>query len=318
MVMIKDLEGKERYSVSTDLFALINRLKVKINDEDSMVLGIVFGDVGSGKSVRTMHIGHAVDPTIDVDRVCFDKDEFIRAVIKHRKKVIIGDEGISLFFSRASMTKEGRLMSELMAQCRQKNLCILICVPEILSVDWLVLNAANFIAYVWESTKMINGRRVTVKGNTAFYPNIPGNPYKDRMIKYLKGKRATRLKNFKRPDPWLVEAGNPIGETFKNPWYPIGEEKYRLKKESILSKYTKPKEEEKPKVRTQTVHKNLVMKMIKKALDKNPNLTDGQLATAYGYSRTRVNQLRNQLLTANPVPNINYIGTKGKDLGGGT
>jgi len=313
--MIKCKDGIERYSVSTKLNALIERLKEKINKEDSMVLGVVFGDVGSGKSVRTMHIGHAVDNTLDVARVCFDKEEFIRAIVNNKKKVIIGDEGISLVFSRSSMSKEGRLMSEIMAQCRQKNLCIIICVPEVLSVDWMVLSAANLIAYVWESTKMINGRRVTVKGNTAFYPQIPGNNYKDRMLHYLKGKRSTRLKNIKRPEPWLVEAGNPVGETFKTPWYPIGEEKYRLKKESILEKYTKPIEAIKKPKSTQTLKKEVITKLIIQMKEKNPTFSDGKIGKLLGYSARRVFSLRHEGLKGNPEHHINNNGIEGVDGG---
>ncbi len=237
MVMIKDKSGVERYSISTKLNELLGRCHTKINHEDSMVIGIFCGDVGSGKSLAAMKCGHVVDPTIDISRIAFDKDEFVDAVIKNRKKVVVGDEGIALFFSRGSMTKEGRLMAEIMAQCRQKNLCVFICVPELLSIDWLILKAANFVAYVWESKKQIHNNLVTVKGNMALYPALPGNDYKMRLIDWKKKKKGSLSFNKRLPEPYHEEAGNPIGPTYKKPWYPVDEEKYRAKKESILHKY---------------------------------------------------------------------------------
>ena len=246
MVMIKDKKGIERFSLSTKLNDMIIRIKEKIINEDSMVIGILFGGVGGGKSIRAQHIGYAIDSTLDnLDRVAFNKDDFIQAVLKSKKQVVIGDEGIALFFSRGSMTKEGRLIVELMAQCRQKNLCVLICVPELLSVDWLILNSANFVAYVWEDRKEINGKTVTIKGNMAIYPNLPRHNYKSQIIHYLKSKRRSPHIRIKRPLPYLLEPGNPIGDTFKKVWYPVGEEGYKAKKESILKKYMiEPKKKE--------------------------------------------------------------------------
>jgi len=211
-----------------------------------MVVGIFWGSVGGGKSIRAQQIGYAIDSTLDnLSRIAFNKEEFIKTVLESEKQVVIGDEGIALFFSRGSMTKEGRLIVELMAQCRQKNLCVLICVPELLSVDWLILNSANFVAYVWEDRKEINGKMVTIKGNMAIYPDLPGYNYKSQIIHYLKAKRRSPHLRIKRPLPYLLEPGNPIGDTFKKVWYPVGEEGYKAKKEAILKKYKiEPKKKE--------------------------------------------------------------------------
>jgi len=263
-MMIKDPKGIERFSLSTRLYETIERIKVKIHKEDSMVLGILWGGVGGGKSVKTQHIGYAINPKLDINKVAFDSDEFIEVVLNSRKEVVIGDEGIALFFSRASMTKRGRLMAELMAQCRQKNLCIIICVPELLSIDYLILQAANFVAYVWESKKVINGRPVTIKGNLALYPAIVGADYKMKIIHYLRTKKRNPHAKIFRPEPYLTEAGNPIGKTFKKVWYPVGEEAYREKKESILQKYRRDKL--KKETQKGKVDKDLVFKQFKRGL----------------------------------------------------
>lgn len=239
MVMIKDSKGIERYTMSQSLVSILKRYSYKINKEDSMLLGIFFGKVGGGKSLVAQKWGYALDSSLEnqIDRVAFDQDEVVNAILNCRKQVIIGDEGISIVFSRNAMTKTGRLIVEILAQCRQKNLAIFICVPDLLSVDNLILESANFVSYVWETRQMINNRTVTVKGNVAFYPNLKNHPFKTKIIQYLKQKKRNPLKKLKRPEPFLMEAGNPFGEGFKAQWYPVGEKEYKRKKEDILKKY---------------------------------------------------------------------------------
>lgn len=242
--MIQDNEGIDRYYVSKPLKAVIDRVKEKINNEDSMFICILWGAVGSGKSVRAMHLGHAVDTTLrDPSRICFEKDEFIKAVLNNRKASIVGDEGIALFFSRGSMSKEGRLMAELMAQCRQKNLALFICVPEILSVDWLVLKASNMVCYVYESHHMVDGKLRHFKGNMNVYPRMNGADYVQQITHYLRMRRVNPKLKLRMPEPYIMEPGSMIGGSCKSPWYPIPEDVYRDKKESILNKYRKKHED---------------------------------------------------------------------------
>jgi len=303
MVMIKDEYGNDRFSLSKDVYNLTQVIKNKINNDDSQFLAIISGGVGSGKSLFAQWIGYAIDPTISADRICFSKKEFIDAVLKYKQKVIIADEGISIFFSRASMTKEGRLVSELMAQIRQKNLCILICVPEILTMDWTVIKATNMAVHVWESKKKINNRLVTIKGNAAIYPDIPGSLFKTKIVNYIRKKRNNPFAKVYRPNPWCTQPGTPKGEGFKEPWYPIGEEVYRQKKEDVLQKYREPDKKE-PKINAQTQKKLEIQQLILNAKGKYPDLSDEMIAKVLGYSRERVGFLRREGEKGNPEPNI--------------
>tara|TARA_R100001530_G_scaffold109433_2_gene76830 strand:+ start:1930 stop:2910 length:981 start_codon:yes stop_codon:yes gene_type:complete len=274
MVMIKDKDGVERYSLSTEAYKFCMRIREKIQKEDQQVLGIVFGKVGCGKSVLAQHLGYAIDPTLDITKVCFTKEEFIDAVINSKHQVIVADEGISMFFSRASMTKEGRLMSEIMAQIRQKNLCVLICVPDVMSMDWLVLNATNFVLYVWESRKKIGKKLVTTKGNAALFPELPSDPYKTKIIRYLQAKKRSFHKKMRRPTEFCQFPGNPIGETYKPAWYPVGESAYKKKKEAILDKYKDPIK----KVSLGNTDAKLLKQQYNIAMSDAPEKTKAQIA----------------------------------------
>ena len=135
------------------------------------------------------------------------------------------------------MTKEGRLVSELSAQIRQKNLAIFLNIPEVLTLDWTIIKKLNAYIHVWESRKIINKKLTTIKANAAVYPELPSNPFRTKIITYMRRKRSNPMLSQSRPFPAVVEPGNPIGENFKKPWYPVPEDKYRAKKESILDKY---------------------------------------------------------------------------------
>ena len=249
MVMIKDRSGGDAFSAPKFLYDFAQRVKQKINFEDSECLIIYFGGTGTGKSHSAMELGYIIDNTLSIDRVNFDQTEFINAILNAQKgQVVIADEGISIAFSRAAMTKNNRLVMELMNQIRQKNLCVLMCVPDILSLDWMILNKANAVVYVSETRKLLNGRNVTVKGNQFWYIETRRKPMKTMLLRYLRIKRSNVMAKISKPKCWAKIMGNPIGETFKKAWYPVDEQAYRAKKESILHKFKKKEDVETPRM----------------------------------------------------------------------
>lgn len=235
-MMICDKEGKERFTISTRLYELLMKVKHRILNDDSEYWIALYGGTGCGKSVRAMHFGYVIDKDIDVSQVCFDKEEFIKAVIGAKKgQVIVGDEAISLFFNRSAMTKDSRMIMELINQIRQKNLCIILCIPNILSLDTNIQEKINMGVHVWESRK--DGK--TVKGHCAFYPNSMDMHQWEKLIRTLKAKRSNPTLKIKMPQPYIREKGDYIGKLSVPVWYPVGEMDYRKKKESILEKYLK-------------------------------------------------------------------------------
>ncbi len=238
MVMIRDNKGIERYSLTEPEYKFIMRGKEKITHEDQEFWVAFGGDTGVGKSLKSMLHMFPIFPGLTVKEICFDREEFVNCVLEAKKGTgIICDESISVFFSRSSMTKEGRLVSELAAQIRQKNLAIFLNIPEVISLDWTIQKKLNAYIHCWESRKKIGGKLKTIKGNCAIYPEIPGAPYRTRILDYIRKKRSNPLHTQHRPDYWITTPGNPIGEGFKRPWYPVDEAAYRKKKEAILDKY---------------------------------------------------------------------------------
>jgi len=132
------------------------------------------------------------------------------------------------------MTKEGRLVAEIANQIRQKNLCVMLCVPEVLSLDWLIQKKLNCIVLIWENRRQQGDHKITIKGCCAVYPEIPNLPLKSLFINYQRKKKVNPMLPNRPPQPMFQEPGDGIT---KKPWYPFGESAYRAKKESVLEKY---------------------------------------------------------------------------------
>jgi ABC-type dipeptide/oligopeptide/nickel transport system ATPase component len=238
MVIIRDSEGKSQFNISERWYKFLMRCKYKIDYEDTQIVGILWGAVGCGKSIFAQKIARVISGTMTIEKIAFDKLEFIKAVLDSNKEVIIADEGIAIFFGRAAMTKEGRLMAELMAQIRQKNLFVLILVPDILSIDSMILSQASWVGYVYESRHKENGKPVLIKGNCDIYPQFNHNNHKDRIIRYVKLKRTNPLFREKKPFPFIREKGQEMTKT-TTPFYVVDKSTYLQKKASVFDKYKK-------------------------------------------------------------------------------
>jgi hypothetical protein len=232
------------FPCSNSFYKYFNHIKYKLHNEDTEVWGALVGTKkhrrGCGKSVRAQEIAYIVnDGKVDITKIAFTKDEFIRAVLSSRKECIVADEGVSIFFSRAAMTKEGRLMAELADQIRQRNLCIIICIPNPLNLDTTILDALAFIGVVTETRRPTSqgGPPVLHKGDLFMFPNLPNKDYVQSYLNYLKIKKSQPLIKLKRPIPVFREPGHPYGPNYKPAFYAVEEKEYRKKKESILKKY---------------------------------------------------------------------------------
>lgn len=108
-------------------------------DEDRFY--IVDGAEGSGKSLFTIQQAAYIDPTIlddDKDemlpRICFSVEEFLRAVrnnksTKEHTKVVIFDEAFRGLSSKASLSKNNKMLVQCLMEARQNNLIVFIVSP---------------------------------------------------------------------------------------------------------------------------------------------------------------------------------------------
>lgn len=222
------------FPASENYKAFMDRNKVLINDRDSMAIGIIGGDPGSGKSCRCQEFMYYVSgDKAGMEKISFTKQELLDAVDISKKEVVIVDEGLNVFFSRGAMTREGREISQFMGEIRQNNLLVLICCWDLLSIDRMIMRQAKFIGYVWESREIINGKLHTFKGNMEIYPVMGNRNYKAEYMTWLRGKESNPLFHGKKPDAPLREKGSIYVEGQKEGFYCVDKEAYKLRKEGV-------------------------------------------------------------------------------------
>jgi len=177
---IIDPETKEKISYYLDdrlQHNLKNKVLPALTKQDKDFFMIVDGKEGSGKSTIALSIGKFVDPTLNLDRVVFNAEDFAKAVYSAKKgQVIIFDEAFTGLSSRAALSSVNKTLVSLMMQMRQKNLMVIIVLPTVFMLDkYMVLHRAKILIHVYEN----KGRR----GYFRVYN------YKQKKLLYLYGKK---------------------------------------------------------------------------------------------------------------------------------
>jgi hypothetical protein len=184
-------------------------------DKDNDCIGIVDGGVGSGKSTLAQQLAARIDPTFSIDRACFDADEFKTAIINAKpKQAVIFDEALNGLNIRRTMSSVNIVLTSLLAEIRQKNLFILICLPSLFDMDKSVaIHRSQFLIHVY----MKNGKRG--------YFRLYGKRNKAKLF----------ASDYCRKT-YTYAARSSFWGSFKV-GYVIDELQYRKKKDMVLKKY---------------------------------------------------------------------------------
>ena len=105
------------------------------HDFDAFI--VISGDEGVGKSKFAKQLcSIATDGKFSVDNIAFTPEQFKDRVINAKQyDAVLYDEGITGLHARAAMTKINRSLISMAAQCRKKNLFVIIIVPSFFDVD---------------------------------------------------------------------------------------------------------------------------------------------------------------------------------------
>ena len=166
----------------------------------------------SGKSVFAMQIGKYVDPSLDLNNICMDADEFKNA-IKNAKQfqTVIFDETFTGLSSKGALSQINRMLVSLMMQMRQKNLFVIVVLPSFFLLDkYVALFRARCLFHIYQYNK----RRCFV-----------GLNHKKKQYIYLTGKKIYSYGK-------ITKKCRYKGNFFNN--YVIDEVKYRAKKAKAL------------------------------------------------------------------------------------
>ena len=228
IVEVKDPNTKKTYN-----YFIEPRLKKQIDkkviptlkkrDEDEVL--IIDGDERSGKSTFGMQLGKYIDPSLDLDRVCFTPDEFRKAIINAKQyQVVIFDEAYRGLASKGALTEVNKLLVSLMMEMGQKNLCVIIILPTFYLLE-------KYVA-IWRARGLFHVFR-NQKGQKGYF--VFFNKKKKKQL-YLKGKKDYSYKYVKS-----YFKGRFYGK------YVVDESKYREKKAESLKQGYKTTRQEKYK-----------------------------------------------------------------------
>jgi len=203
-------EGGDMY-MDGYLYNYVERVR-KLRKKDWDLVIIIDGKERAGKSKLAQTIGVAIDSELCMPRITITPDEFHKAIMDAPPgSVVIMDESMTAFFSKAAMSKTNINLVRMLAECGQKNLIIIIVLPSIFVLDsYLALHRASCLFHVYTNRK---GER----GYFKFY---------DRRRKkklFLLGKQGQEYK-FAKPN---------FKGRFTNYQFPW-EEEYRKKKHDSL------------------------------------------------------------------------------------
>lgn len=217
----------------------------KLNEKDWDTVFIVDGAEGSGKSVLAQHIAKFLDDTLTIERIVFTPEDFQKAIIDAKPHTaIIFDEAFTGMAGKSTMSATNKMLMQLLAEIRQKNLYVVIVMPCFFELDKY--------AGVWRSRALLHVyAKGMERGRFSFYSA------ERKKLLYVLGKK---FYSYSRPKP------NFRGRFVKG--YVVDEEAYRQKKLDALGARQDPKEEEKPLTNTQKKLQNqrdiLIFKLVHK------------------------------------------------------
>jgi len=138
----------------------------------------VDGNEGSGKSTLALQIGKYCDPTLDLNRIVFNADDFRKEIYRAKKgQCVIFDEAFTGLSSRSALSAVNRTLISLMMQIRQKNLIVIFVLPTFYLLDkYIALFRTKALIHVYEN-----------KGKRGFFKVYNRNL---KRLLYLKGAKT--------------------------------------------------------------------------------------------------------------------------------
>jgi ABC-type dipeptide/oligopeptide/nickel transport system ATPase component len=184
-------------------------------EKDGDCICIIDGKVGSGKSTFAQNLAAYIDNDFKVEQVCFDVEDFKKAIINSPKhKAIIFDEALGGLNIRRTMSGINVTLVQLLTEIRQKNLFIILCLPSIFDMDkTIAVQRTTFLVHVY-----------TKNGDRGFFKFF-GTKKKDKLVTNIYCKRNYQY---------------CISHTFHGHFgdgYFVDEELYRKKKADVLLRY---------------------------------------------------------------------------------
>jgi energy-coupling factor transporter ATP-binding protein EcfA2 len=136
-IYTKENTGNTFFNVSMYLWCF--RRQEEINKQDKDCCVVVTGKEGSGKSTLAIQMASIIDPSFQLNQIFFSREDLLiwckNNINNTKGKAVILDEGNLFLFSREAMKSGSLTMIKFLAQCRQLNLFLILCIPDYKTID---------------------------------------------------------------------------------------------------------------------------------------------------------------------------------------
>lgn len=245
---------------------------------DRDCVAVIAGDPGSGKSVFTMQLAKAVDPSFDETRVYFSGDALVKALIDPstpKYTAFVYDEAREGLSARNSMSIQNKIITDCLAEIRQKNLFLFVVLPDFWDLDSNVANKrSRYLFYVEE------------KAN----PNAVGNedPFERGHFRFYNRRAKYKLYILGKKFHDIDAAKPSFFGTFYNQ-YVVDEKSYREHKLAALR--TNRSLDEDGFLKPGQVALKVIMPKLHEAF---PEKTDGYWADMFERDRSAISKILHQ------------------------
>lgn len=124
------------YYIDNVLKSQLDHIKKVVLNKDRDWVCVIDGEEGSGKSVLAMQIAKYLDPNFNLKGMCFNHEQFIKALTTFPKgSAIVSDETYSVASARASLSAINRNINTISAEMRQRNLFVILVIPSFFDLD---------------------------------------------------------------------------------------------------------------------------------------------------------------------------------------
>jgi hypothetical protein len=283
------------YPCSSDYKRFMDKIVKKITIHNKQVVGALGGMPGSGKSCRAQEMYWYINKgNCKKEQITFTKQELYDAVDTSYKEAVILDEGLAVLFSREAMRKEGVEIQGLFGEMRQRNLAVLICIWDLLSLDSMTIRMMDFVASITDGEQYKNGKREMYKGNMEIWIKTKHRNHCLEYLRWLRNSWTNPQFTGKRPAPQLRIPGSVYREHMGDDgkfiidtegFYAVDKVWYKERKEQVRKRHKHAFDKKKP-------NRQIDFKEMDKMLAAN--MRTARIAEILDTSQ-RVVQLRNKL-----------------------
>lgn len=202
----------------------LERLRNAVIHQDYDVTILVDGQEGAGKSVFALQIAYFLDIDRNIDihkQVCYYPEQFKKAVSTLGKgKAIIWDEARRGLNRRRSMEKINIDITDMLAECRYKNLFIIVVMPSFFDMD---INVAI------HRSELLFNVYVDWKGDVS-------KPLRRGFVRMYSKRGKADLHQLNRRYSYPFMPNESFDATFSH-YYVVDEDEYRKLKIEAFKKY---------------------------------------------------------------------------------